>query len=68
MVGKIKAALDARQNEETVIIARTDGIAVEGFDAALDRAEDYLEAGADMLFVEGAAVVATDADDRSAFR
>ncbi len=52
MVGKIKAALDARQNEETVIIARTDGIAVEGFDAALDRAEDYLEAGADMLFVE----------------
>ncbi len=52
MVGKIKAALDARQNKETLIIARTDGIAVEGFDAALDRAERYVEAGADMLFVE----------------
>jgi len=52
MVGKIKAALDARRDEETVIIARTDGIAVEGFDAALDRAERYVEAGADMLFVE----------------
>jgi 2-methylisocitrate lyase-like PEP mutase family enzyme len=52
MVGKIKAALDARRDEETVIIARTDGIAVEGFSAALDRAERYVEAGADMLFVE----------------
>ena len=52
MVGKIKAALDARRTEDTVIIARTDGIAVEGFEAALDRAERYVEAGADMLFVE----------------
>jgi 2-methylisocitrate lyase-like PEP mutase family enzyme len=52
MVGKIKAALDARRNEETVIIARTDGIAVEGFEATLDRSERYVEAGADMLFVE----------------
>ena len=39
MVGKIKAALDARRQAETLIIARTDGIAVEGFDAALERAE-----------------------------
>lgn len=52
MVGKIKAALDARRSDETLIIARTDGIAVEGFDAALERAERYVEAGADMLFVE----------------
>lgn len=52
MVGKIKAAVDARQSEETVIIARTDAIAVEGFDAALERAAAYRDAGADMLFVE----------------
>ena len=52
MVGKIKAALDARRNSDTVIVARTDAIAVEGFEAALDRAEAYLEAGADMLFIE----------------
>lgn len=52
MVGKIQAALDARRSEATLIIARTDGIAVEGFDAALERAERYAEAGADMLFIE----------------
>ncbi|HXY99191.1 MAG TPA: isocitrate lyase/phosphoenolpyruvate mutase family protein [Stellaceae bacterium] len=52
MVGKLKAALDARPGAETLIIARTDAIAVEGFEAALDRAEAYREAGADMLFIE----------------
>jgi len=52
MVGKIKAALDARTDENTVIIARTDAIAVEGFDAAIDRAEAYVAAGCDVLFVE----------------
>ena len=52
MVGKIKAAVDARASEETLIIARTDAIAVEGFDAAIERAERYAEAGADILFVE----------------
>ena len=52
MTGKIKAAVDARQNPDTLIIARTDAVAVEGIDAALDRAERYAEAGADMLFVE----------------
>jgi 2-methylisocitrate lyase-like PEP mutase family enzyme len=52
MIGKIKAALDARRLDETLIIARTDGIAVEGFEAALDRAETYVDAGADVLFVE----------------
>jgi 2-methylisocitrate lyase-like PEP mutase family enzyme len=52
MIGKIKAALDARRHEETLIIARTDAIAVDGFEAALDRAEKYADAGADILFVE----------------
>jgi 2-methylisocitrate lyase-like PEP mutase family enzyme len=52
MVGKLKAALDARPHAETLIIARTDAIAVEGFDAALDRAEAYRAAGADILFIE----------------
>ena len=52
MVGKIKAALDARQNDDTLIIARTDARAVEGLDSALDRAEMYKDAGADILFIE----------------
>ena len=52
MRGKIRAALDARASAETLIIARTDAIAVEGIEAALDRAESYAESGADMLFVE----------------
>ena len=52
MVGKVKAAVDARTSDETLIIARTDAIAVEGFEAALERAGRYAEAGADVLFVE----------------
>ncbi|MGK0371932.1 MAG: 2-methylisocitrate lyase-like PEP mutase family enzyme [Glaciecola sp.] len=52
MVGKIHSALDARNNPNTLIIARTDGIAVDGIDAAMDRAHAYVDAGADMLFVE----------------
>ena len=52
MAGKISAMADARASEETLIIARTDAIAVEGFSAALDRAESYIKAGADVLFVE----------------
>lgn len=52
MVGKIKAAVDARKSEETLIIARTDAIAVNGFQDAIERAEMYREAGADMLFIE----------------
>ncbi|MEI4472318.1 isocitrate lyase/PEP mutase family protein [Frigidibacter sp. MR17.24] len=52
MVGKIRAACDARGSDALQIIARTDAIAVEGFEAALDRGEAYLEAGADVLFVE----------------
>jgi 2-methylisocitrate lyase-like PEP mutase family enzyme len=52
MVGKIKAAVDARADEGTLIIARTDAIAVEGFEAAVERAHKYRQAGADVLFVE----------------
>jgi len=50
MVGKLHAAVDAR--DTALIIARTDAVAVEGFEAALDRAELYAEAGADVLFIE----------------
>ncbi len=50
MAGKIKAALDTRK--KALIVARTDAVAVEGFEAALERAERYLEAGADVLFIE----------------
>lgn len=52
MAGKIRAMTDARASDDTLIIARTDAIAVEGFTAALDRAEMYLEAGAEVLFIE----------------
>jgi 2-methylisocitrate lyase-like PEP mutase family enzyme len=52
MCGKIRAALDTRRSRETLLVARTDAVAVEGFDRALERAAMYREAGADMLFVE----------------
>jgi 2-methylisocitrate lyase-like PEP mutase family enzyme len=52
MCGKIKAALDARRSDQTLVIARTDAIAVEGFEPAIERAAKYREAGADVLFVE----------------
>jgi 2-methylisocitrate lyase-like PEP mutase family enzyme len=52
MQGKLRAALDARASAETLILARTDALAVEGFDRALDRAEAYLACGVDALFIE----------------
>ncbi len=52
MCNKIKAACDARRDDDFVIIARTDALTVEGFDAALDRGRAYEAAGADMIFVE----------------
>lgn len=52
MVGKLHAARDACNDANTLIIARTDAIAVEGFEAALERAERYVEAGCDVLFIE----------------
>ncbi len=52
MVAKIKATCDARRDKDFVIITRTDAIAIEGMEAALERGERYREAGADVLFIE----------------
>jgi len=52
MLGKLKAAQDARTDSATVIVARTDAIAVDGFEAGMERAHAYAEAGADVLFIE----------------
>ena len=52
MVGKVRAATDAREDEEFVVIARTDARAVEGFEAAVERSRAYVDAGADVLFFE----------------
>ncbi len=52
MVGKIKAACDARHDGDLQIVARTDARAIEGIEAAIDRAQAYVEAGADATFVE----------------
>jgi 2-methylisocitrate lyase-like PEP mutase family enzyme len=52
MAGKLKAAVDARHDSSTLIIGRTDAIAVEGFEKAIERAHLYAQAGADILFVE----------------
>jgi 2-methylisocitrate lyase-like PEP mutase family enzyme len=52
MEGKLRAALDARSSSNTLVLARTDALAIEGFEAALERAERYLECGVDALFIE----------------
>jgi len=52
MCGKVRAAVDARRSKATLILARTDAVAVEGLNAAIDRAESYLACGADALFIE----------------
>ncbi|WP_142846771.1 oxaloacetate decarboxylase [Telmatospirillum sp. J64-1] len=52
MVAKIKAAVDSRQDADLVLMARTDALAVEGIDQAIERINLYREAGADLLFVE----------------
>ena len=52
MVDRIKAAVDARTDEDFVIMARTDALAVEGMDSAIERAVACVEAGADMIFPE----------------
>jgi 2-methylisocitrate lyase-like PEP mutase family enzyme len=52
MTGKIKAAVDARGSEDLLIIARTDARSIEGFEAAIERCERFIEAGADVTFVE----------------
>ena len=62
MVAKLKAVRDALHDSDFVVIARTDALAAEGFDAALARASAYLEAGADMIFVEAPTSEAEIAD------
>jgi 2-methylisocitrate lyase-like PEP mutase family enzyme len=57
MVAKIHAAVDARRDDDLLIVARTDARAVDGFDAAIDRAARYAEAGADVTFVEAPTTV-----------
>ena len=52
MVGKIRAAVEARRDPDLVLIARTDAAAVHGLDDAIDRARAFADAGADVLFVE----------------
>ncbi|MEQ8816949.1 MAG: oxaloacetate decarboxylase [Thalassobaculum sp.] len=52
MVSKVKAAVDSRDDENLLIMARTDARAIEGMDAAIERAQRYIEAGADLTFVE----------------
>ncbi|MBV7540301.1 oxaloacetate decarboxylase [Acidovorax sp. sic0104] len=52
MLGKIKAAVDARRDADTLILARTDACATQGFEVAVERAQRFQEAGADILFVE----------------
>jgi len=52
MIDKISAAVDARADPDFIIVARTDALAIEGFGAAIERAERFAEAGADVLFVE----------------
>jgi 2-methylisocitrate lyase-like PEP mutase family enzyme len=53
MAGKIRAAVDARRDRDLVVIARSDAVKAEGMGPALDRCQAYLDAGADMLFIEG---------------
>lgn len=53
MIGKIRAAVDSRRRSDFVVIARTDAIAVEGLEAAIDRCRAYAEAGADVVFADG---------------
>ncbi len=57
MVGKIKAAVDARIDSDVLILARTDAAATHGFEAAIERAQRFSEAGADILFVEAVTTV-----------
>ena len=62
MVAKVKAAVDTRRDRELLIIARTDAIAPEGFEAAIERAAAYHDAGADVTFVEAPTTMAQIAD------
>jgi 2-methylisocitrate lyase-like PEP mutase family enzyme len=62
MVAKVKAAVDTRRDRDLLIIARTDAIAPEGFEAAIERAAAYHDAGADVTFVEAPTTMEQIAD------
>src|SRR6266496_813222 len=64
MVDRIKAAVDARTDEEFVVMARTDALANEGLDRAIERAQAYVAAGADMIFAEAVTELTTYAEFR----
>ena len=66
MVDRVKAAVDARTDERFVIMARTDALAVEGMAAAIERAQAYVAAGADMIFAEAVTELAVYAEFRKA--
>jgi methylisocitrate lyase len=68
MVDRIKAAVDARSDDDFVIMARTDALAVEGLSAAIDRACAYVEAGADMIFPEAITTLPMYAEFRAAVK
>jgi len=66
MADRIKAAVDARTDDQFVIMARTDALASEGLEAAIDRAQAYVEAGADMIFAEAVTELAMYTEFRDA--
>src|SRR5579862_7265816 len=66
MVDRVKAAVDARTDESFVIMARTDALAGEGLEAALERARTYVSAGADMIFAEAVTELGQYAEFRKA--
>lgn len=65
--GKIKAAADARISSSTLVIGRTDAASLEGIKAAIDRASLYLDAGADLIFIEGPATISDMEQVKAAF-
>jgi 2-methylisocitrate lyase-like PEP mutase family enzyme len=65
--GKIMAAVDARVSRSTLVVGRTDAVSLEGIEAAIDRAQFYLDAGADLIFVEGPTSLAEMAKIKAQF-
>jgi len=68
MVDRVKAAVDAKTDAEFVVMARTDALAVEGLDAAIERSLTYVEAGADMIFAEAMTDISMYAKFKQAVR
>jgi methylisocitrate lyase len=66
MVDRVKAAVDAKTDPEFVVMARSDALAVEGLEAAIERARAYVEAGADMIFAEAVTEISMYTEFRTA--